>query len=76
MDLSLQFLKRRTNTVASACLTVQAQQTQSYQADSCMKPANAQVHPRVSLRESVKTSDTHHSKYYLQELLSYEVFIS
>lgn len=67
---SLRFLKGRKNTVALSSLSMQAQQTQFRQADSYVKSANVQVHPRVSLWENVKTSNTHHSKYCLQELLS------
>lgn len=70
MDLSFHFLKRRTNTLISACLPMQVQQTHSYQVDSYMKAANAKVYPRLSLRENIKTSNIHHGKCCLQELLN------
>lgn len=77
MDLSFHFLKRKTNTLVSACLPTEVQQTHYlYQADSYRKAANAKVYPRVSLRENIKTSNTHHSKYCLEELLNNEVFVS
>lgn len=70
------FLKRKTNTLVSACLPMQAQQTHLYQADSYMRAANAKGCPKVSLRENIKTSNTQHSKCCLEELLNDEVFVS
>lgn len=47
MDLSFHFLKKRTNTLISACLPMQVQQTHLYLVDSYMKAANAKVYPRL-----------------------------
>lgn len=49
IDLSLPFLKGKTNTLVSGCLHMQVQQTHFYQADSYMKAANAKMYPRVSV---------------------------
>lgn len=58
--LSFHFLKRLI--LISACLPMQAQQTHLYQADSHMRAADAKVYPRASLRENIKTSNTHYSR--------------
>lgn len=70
MDLSFHFLRRKTNTLVSARLPMQVQQTHLHQVDSYMKTANAKVYPRVSLGDNIKTSNSHHSKYCLEELLN------